>query len=209
MEERMEKLFRLFLVGFLTGGFLQGQGAAIPFELEENRDYFFKGSTVKLNSTNVVSLGKNPDGPTPFNFEIFACKDNNPIGNIALVWYPNSKTSPHEIVFSDHPFLYIENIYIGTEKIEGEPHHLHKQGYGTMAMQTLFILLYKSKLFPSNTEITLECPTYVSHLDKWYRSLGFEVVTTEGASKKDSQYMSGVLGIIAKANASKVGKEKK
>lgn len=98
------------------------------------------------------------------------------------------------------PIVRIHNISVGEVECpyslgQGDQSPLQKQGYGSMALETIFSALRKSPDFGNDTMIFLEAPTYVAHLVPWYKSFGFTEQFTPAAMQAEMvSYMAVKIG---------------
>jgi hypothetical protein len=119
-------------------------------------------------------------------FKIWAEKQE--VGQILLQWYPQCDIYPGHTLRN---ILRLRDITIGEDTFFGAPHRLQKRGFGTQALETLFVSLRQRSALSPSTHVWLECKTYKPYLPGWYGSFGFKKETTpRSLTDEGVQYMS-------------------
>lgn len=195
-------MYKFFLLLGCLLAFHEGQGS---IELVEGNKYSVPHSRVKLHLQTLKELKPGACNPYLKKKCIFYILRNSNeesergedfLGQVTVTWHPQQYYSHKKL----SPFFFIDQIYIGTEAVRTGPFYPQKEGYGTSAMSTLFVLLKKSTLYQKGTRVSLECPA-MGYLPKWYESLGF---VSEGASSAETQHMSTLLSLAASKNMEKI-----
>ncbi len=133
-----------------------------------------------------------------FNIKLIGDDGNErTVGVLYLQYYKKADTRYYTI---EGPMLRISNFSIGDVACPSslsilDKNPLQKQGYGSMAMETLFKALRESPDFSNIWPIFLEAPTYVKHLVPWYEKFGFtSQYTPPEAAAGMVQYMAVSVG---------------
>jgi hypothetical protein len=139
------------------------------------------GTAAHLKSRGVLPMGE-------VELHVLLGEEKQDIGTFMLQFF--SKGESYGAQSRDkgtEPILRIRDIFIGDRHSSsfGPPHALHKHGYGTMALETLFTVLRTSKTLPDTTQVWLECPTFKKHLQPWYKSFGFKTKDTPQSLLQD------------------------
>lgn len=212
----MEKfiLFFLGVVGSWTAFCATDDGAAESIPVALKPFYRVVGYDVALVRAHKLSPAEKPfsvhaestkrsvrdQGICCFYFNIM--KDGQSVGALNTQWIPDPAAYFGELYYGTTPMLRIANISIGHGLGDGvvlgtfDKNNLQRHGYGTQAMESLFVALRKSD-FPKDARICLECPTYADHLSKWYASFGFgDIYTPQEIRDVSVKYMAVTLGKV-------------